>query len=274
MLERINSVTRRGRNVILDASRLAEALFGSQMADESCSSSGVAYQGGLIPLSLQAIEQAIRLNEVDIEKNLQVFEWGRKYYHDAAWVEQFLAPKAAAPAKPFDRVAELTAYQNAAYAKSYADFVAEVGRRAPALQDTVGRYLYKLMAYKDEYEVARLLTKPEFESQVRDTWEEVESISYNLHPPMVRQLGVKRKMKLGPWFRTPLKILAALKAIRGTPLDIFSMSPHRRQERSLIGWYRGIIEQLMDRVTPENLPSALEIAALPDQIRGYEHTER
>ena len=104
-------------------------------------------------------------------------------------------------ALPLDRVAELTAYQNAAYAKQYSDFVAEVARRAPALEETVARYLYKLMAYKDEYEVARLLTKPEFEQQIRETWAEVESISYNLHPPLLRRFGVKKKMKLGAWFR-------------------------------------------------------------------------
>ena len=270
ILERIGAVTRRGRNIIVDGNRLAERLFGRHLA-VNLFMAGVAYQGGLIPLSLQSIEQAIRLNGVDVDRNLQVFEWGRKYYHEAKWVEQFLSPKRNGQGTaPLDRVAELGAYQNATYAKSYADFVATVGRRAPALEDTVARYLYKLMAYKDEYEVARLLTKPGFEQRLRETWEQVESISYNLHPPLLRRFGVKRKMKLGPWFRIILRMLAAMKFLRGTALDIFGYSRHRRMERQLIEWYRALIEQVMERVTDENLPKALEIAALPDQIRGYE----
>lgn len=269
MLEKINAVTRRGHNVIVEGTRLAEGLFGSHLA-VNLFLVGVAYQGGLIPLSLDALEQAIRLNEVDVEKNLQVFEWGRKYYHDAQWVEQFLAPSADMAPKAFDRVAELTAYQSAAYAKSYSDFVAHVASRAPALEQTVARYLYKLMAYKDEYEVARLLTKPEFEREIQETWQQVESVSYHLHPPLLRRFGVKQKMKLGPWFRTPLRMLASMKSLRGTALDIFGISAHRRRERELIDWYRGLIDQVLERVNQGNLAKALEIAALPDQIRGYE----
>ncbi len=269
MLERIDALTRRGRNIVVDASRLAEGLFGSHLA-VNLFLLGVAYQGGLIPLSLASIEQAIRLNGVEVDRNLQVFEWGRKYYHDANGVEEFLAPKAEAASKPLDRIAELTAYQNAAYAKQYFDFVARVSRSAPALADTVARHLYKLMAYKDEYEVARLLTKPEFEDQVRQTWEQVESISYNLHPPLLRRFGVSKKLKLGAWFRTPLRALTKMKFLRGSALDLFGHSAHRRQERELIGWYRGLIERVTDGLTVESLPKALEIAALPDQIRGYE----
>jgi indolepyruvate ferredoxin oxidoreductase len=270
MIEKINSVTRRGRNVIVDANRIAESLFGSHLA-VNLFMVGLAYQGGLIPLSLAAIEQAITWNGVDVEKNLQVFEWGRKYYHDAASVEQFLKPKQSSDARAFDRAAELRAYQSDAYAREYTEFVARVAAKAPALEETVARYLYKLMSYKDEYEVARLLTKPEFAQKIDETWQQVESISYNLHPPLLRRFGVKRKMKLGAWFRGPLKMLAAMKGLRGSAFDVFGWSPHRRMERELIGWYRGLIEQVLDRVTEENLPKALEIAALPDQIRGYEH---
>ncbi len=270
MIEQINAVTRRGRNVIVDGNRIAESLFGSHLA-VNLFMVGLAYQGGLIPLSLAAIEQAIRWNGVDIEKNLQVFEWGRKYYHDAASVEQFLKPKQKAEANLFDRAAELRAYQNDAYAREYTEFVAKVAAKAPALEETVARYLYKLMAYKDEYEVARLLTKPEFTRQIEETWQQVESVSFNLHPPFLRRFGVKKKMKLGSWFRGPLKLLAAMKGLRGSEFDIFSWSAHRRMERELIGWYRGLIERVLERVTEENLAKALEIAALPDQIRGYEH---
>jgi indolepyruvate ferredoxin oxidoreductase len=262
-------VTRRGRNVMVDGNRLAEGLFGTHLA-VNLFMLGVAYQGGLIPLTLRAIDQAIRLNEVDVERNLLVFEWGRKYYHDAKSVEEIAGGAVPRPADPFDRAEELTQYQNAAYARQYSEFVSEVVRRAPALEETVARYLFKLMAYKDEYEVARLLTSPGFARRIEETWEHVESIAYNLHPPMLRRFGVRKKLKLGGWFGAPLKILAAMKFLRGGPLDLFGYSAHRREERALADWYRALIARVIDNVNEENLPKALEIAALPDQIRGYE----
>jgi indolepyruvate ferredoxin oxidoreductase len=204
---------------------------------------------------------------VDIERNLQIFSWGRKYYEDAAWVESLLKSEIKTK-PPIDRVQELTEFQNAAYAHQYSDFLDKIAE--PALRDTVAKYLYKLMAYKDEYEVARLLTKPAFEHDVRDMWAAAESVSYNLHPPLLRHFGVQKKLKLGSWFRTPLVILKHLKFLRGTPLDIFGLGAHRRMERELIQWYRGVIEDVLANLTPENLPQAMEIAALPDQIRGYE----
>lgn len=268
MLEAVQIVTKRGHNIVVDGNRLAEGLFGSHMA-VNLFLLGIAWQGGLIPLTLNAIEQAVRLNGVDIDRNLQVFAWGRKYYHDAASVEKLLAPKHERLVE-FDRVSELMAYQNVAYARQYSDFITEVERRAPALADIVAKNLYKLMAYKDEYEVARLLTKPSFENQVKETWAQVESISYNLHPPLLRRFGFKKKLAIGPWFRRPLKMLAAMKGLRGGALDIFGRAKHRRMERELIGWYRELIGNVMASATEENLPRALEIAALPDQIRGYE----
>jgi indolepyruvate ferredoxin oxidoreductase len=228
---------------------------------------GVAFQGGLIPISVEAMEKAVELNGVDIERNLLIFSWGRKYYEDAAWVESFLKSETKTK-PPIDRVQELTEYQNAAYAQEYLVFLDTIAE--PLLRDVVAKYLYKLMAYKDEYEVARLLTKPLFEQGVRDMWAEAERVSYNLHPPMLRRFGVHKKMKLGAGFRTPLLMLKRMKGLRGTPFDIFGYAAHRRMERSLIPWYRGLIEQVQANLTPENLAQALEIAALPDQIRGYE----
>jgi indolepyruvate ferredoxin oxidoreductase len=263
MLEAVQLVTRRGHNIVIDANRLAEGLFGSHLA-VNLFLMGVAWQGGLIPLSLGAIEQAIALNGVDSARNLQVFQWGRKYYQDAGSVETLLTPKVEKPA-PFDRKAELTAYQNAAYARQYADFVDEVERRAPAIAETVARNLYKLMAYKDEYEVARLLTKPSFEDQIKETWTQVESFSYNLHPPLFRRFFTKKRT-FGSWFRWPLKTLASMKFLRGGPLDIFGRTRHRRLERGLIPWYRDLILQALE----QDHPQVQELAALPDQIRGYE----
>jgi indolepyruvate ferredoxin oxidoreductase len=130
------------------------------------------------------------------------------------------------------------------------------------------------MAYKDEYEVARLLTKTDFERQIGETWDGVESIGYNLHPPILRALGWKRKMRFGPWFRAPLRALARLKALRGTPFDVFGYAKVRREERALIGWYRELIDQCLQKLTPANLSAAIELASLPDQIRGYEEIKR
>jgi indolepyruvate ferredoxin oxidoreductase len=230
---------------------------------------GVAWQGGLIPISEPAIKEAIELNGVGAAKNLLVFQWGRKYYENAGEVEGLLTP-IVGETGGVDYSQELRAYQGASYAREFEQFVAEVERRAPALKDAVAKHLYKLMAYKDEYEVARLLTRPEFENRVRGMWDAPESISYNLHPPFLRHFGVQRKLKLGPWFRTPLAALARMKALRGTPFDVFGMSRHRRMEHSLAGWYKDLIRRVMDFLNEDNEAQALEIALLPDQIRGYE----
>jgi indolepyruvate ferredoxin oxidoreductase len=269
----INHYTRKDRNLFLDASRLAEGLFASHMA-VNIFLLGAAWQGGLIPISETAIEEAIRLNKVDAERNVQAFLWGRRYYHDAPAVESLIAP----PAPPADnrslverRQADLMRYQNGAYATRYAAFVGEVASRRPALAEAVARHLYKLMAYKDEYEVARLLTNPEREAQIRGMWEQVESIGYNLYPPLLRALGLKRKLKLGGWFRGPLSVLASMKGLRGTPFDLFGYAAVRREERALIPWYEQLVRGCLDRATADNLALVQEIVALPGQIRGYEN---
>ncbi|MFN7935496.1 MAG: indolepyruvate ferredoxin oxidoreductase family protein [Bryobacteraceae bacterium] len=269
LVEAIDAQTTRGRNLYMDASRIAEGLFGSHLA-VNLFLTGAAFQAGLLPVSQASMEEAIRLNGVEVERNLQVFLWGRKYYEDAAAVEAVVKPPVASEAKVVDRVAELRAYQNEAYAREYTEFVAKVAGRSAALGEVVGRYLHKLMAVKDEYEVARLLTKEGFEKEAFGIWDKPISLSYNLHPPLLRRFGYTKKLALGEWFRTPLRLLAGLRWLRGTPLDVFGMTAHRRLERSLIGWYRSTMEQVLSQLTAENEALALEIAALPDQIRGYE----
>jgi indolepyruvate ferredoxin oxidoreductase len=234
---------------------------------------GVAYQAGLIPISAAAIEEAIHLNKVDAERNLQAFLWGRKYYQDAPAVEALCAPET----PPEDarglaerRYADLAAYQNRRYADEYLAFVREVEARRPALAEAVARHLYKLMAYKDEYEVARLLTKPEAEARIRGMWEQVEGIGYNLHPPLLRALGWKRKVKLGGWFRGPLRALAAFKYLRGTRFDPFGYAAVRRQERELISWYRELVRWCLET---DDSALAWELVSLPDEIRCYEHVK-
>jgi len=127
------------------------------------------------------------------------------------------------------------------------------------------------MAYKDEYEVARLLTNPEREARIRGMWEQVESIGYNLFPPLLRAMGLQKKLKLGGWFRGPLRVLASMKGLRGTPFDIFGYAEVRREERALSGWYEQLVRDCLDRATPDNLALAREILSLPSQIRGYEN---
>jgi indolepyruvate ferredoxin oxidoreductase len=269
LLDLIRAQTRHGRNVYVDASRLAESLFGSHLA-VNVFLTGVAFQAGLLPVSEGALKEAIRLNGVEIERNRQAFLWGRKYYADPAAVEALMAPAEAKAERVFDRAAELRAYQNERYARQYVEFVDKVKAQAPALAGPVAKYLYKLMAYKDEYEVARLLTKRDLEREILGNWEMPRSISYNVHPPLLRALGVKKKLKLGPWFRQVLAVMAKGKALRGTPFDIFGWMPHRRLERGLVKWYRELVEQVMAQLTAENESLAVEIVSLPEQIRGYE----
>ena len=208
------------------------------------------------------------MNGVEKDRNLRAFTWGRKYYEDPQFIEGQIVPSDAAKPSGRTRVERLRDYQNEAYARKYEEFVNTIDE--PRLREVVARFLYKLMAYKDEYEVARLLTDPAFERNVREMWEAPESISYNLHPPLLRQFGLNKKVNLGPWFRYPLLTLARFKFLRGTPFDLFGFAAHRRKERELINWYRSLIETVLERLTPDNLDVALEIASLPDQIRGYE----
>ena len=162
----------------------------------------------------------------------------------------------------------LVAYQNKAYADTFQLFADSVD---PALKDAVTRNLYKLMANKDEYEVARLLTSSLFQSSLRGEWEAIESIEFNLHPPMLRALGLKKKIGVGPVF---LRLLASMKSLRGTALDVFGYATLRKEERGLVDWYRGIVQDAQSRMNSETLPLAIEIARIPEDIRGYEQIRK
>jgi indolepyruvate ferredoxin oxidoreductase len=295
MEHQVAQYTHAERLVSIDARRLAEALFGDYMATNLCAV-GAAYQAGLLPLSAESIEAAIRLNGVQVEQNLQAFRYGRLVQAAPDRVRPLLepAPRDAAPVAVSGaaarllgrcagldpesqrllayRVPELIAYQDARYAERYVDFVLQVAERAGSGEIThaVIRNLYKLMAYKDEYEVARLQLKPGLDAQVRTTFSAPQRVVYNLHPPLLRALGMKKKLALGPWFRPALGTLRSMKGLRGTPLDVFGHAHVRREERRLIGWYRGLVEQALERLTSETESTVLEIARVPDAIRGYE----
>jgi indolepyruvate ferredoxin oxidoreductase len=302
-LAQIAAVTRRDANVALDAQELAERLCGDHM-QANVVALGAAFQRGAIPLSLAAIEEAFRLNGAAVERNLAAFAWGRASVAAPEAIEAALraaSPALAveAPARELDeelralvdrvaregelrrllevRVPELVAYQDRAYAEDYLRFVERVRaaeeERMPGrseLTEAVARQLYKLMAYKDEYEVARLHLDPVERARVEAELGEGARAKVNLHPPLLRALGMKRKVKLGRWFDPGLRMLRAGRRLRGTALDPFGRTEVRRVERELIGEYRAIVADTLGSLRPETYATAVELCDLPDVVRGYE----
>ena len=176
------------------------------------------------------------------------------------------------------RIGELVDYQDTAYATAYVDFVLDVSAREAAacsgsveLTHAVIRHLYKLMAYKDEYEVARLHLKQAWKAQLGTMFASPQRAYYHLHPPLLRAMGLKRKLKLGPWFDRPLRQLRRLKALRGRWCDPFGYAALRREERRLIAWYRDTVTTLLSQLDTGNHALAVVIANAPEAIRGYEH---
>jgi indolepyruvate ferredoxin oxidoreductase len=297
----IDRVTRKDENVYLDALGLAETLFDDHMASNLLVL-GAAYQAGALPVSAAAIEQAIALNGVSVTMNTQAFRAGRLLVADPAWVKTLkrhrLGEVEAAPAALSAaaralvdrvgadgelrrlleiRVPELIDYQSEAYAREYVDDVARVraAERAAVpgetrLSEAVARYLFKLMAYKDEYEVARLHLKADFQRTLAEEFPGGVKVQYNLHPPLLRALGLSRKLKFGAWFDSAFRALAGMKGLRGTPLDPFGRAAVRRVERALPGEYRGLIDRALGGLSPATYERAVRVAKLPDVIRGYE----
>jgi indolepyruvate ferredoxin oxidoreductase len=302
MLMSIDRVTRKDPNVYLDAQAIAEALFGDHMAVNPIML-GAAYQAGALPISAASIERAIRINGVAVEMNVLAFRWGRMAVVDRKQVEAAVAQATAQAVEPpralsaevralVDRVEasgelrrlleirvpELIAYQNAAYAGEYVDFVRRVAQveveRAPGsvgLAEAVARHLYKLMAYKDEYEVARLHLDAALAAQVQAKFGQKVRTYWHLHPPLLRALGLKKKIRLGAWFAPAFQLLKSMKGLRGTALDPFGYAEVRRVERALIGEYRQLVETALVRLSPVTHGAAVTLAELPDEIRGYEH---
>ena len=275
----------------IDATRLTTALFG-QSIGTNMFLVGYAYQLGAIPLSAAAIERAIELNGEAVAMNKAAFHWGRRAAVDRAQVEALVKPATAATSdarhlsESFDetvarRVKFLTAYQNAAYAARYRTAVDRVkaaeATRAPGkcgLADAVARYLFKLMAYKDEYEVARLYSDSAFLRQVAGTFEgENLRFEFHLAPPLLarrdRTTGLPRKMSFGPWLLPAFRLLAKLKFLRGTPFDPFGRTLERRTERKLIEDYESMLDQVLTALKPDNHHLAVGLAAIPEKIRGF-----
>ena len=250
---------------------------------------GYAWQKGWIPLGRESLVRAIELNGVAVENNKAAFTWGRRAAHDAASVQSLLAPAQVVEFKKRDTLADLVArraeflaaYQNTAYADSYRQFVEKVRlAEAPlgrtSLAEAVARYLFKLMAYKDEYEVARLHAASGFQEKIAAMFEGDYKVNYHLAPPLIakrNEKGELQKKKYGPAMLTAFRVLSRLKTLRGTPLDIFGRTSERRAERALISQYRESIEQVIASLEAGNHGQAVEIARIPEQIRGFGHVK-
>ncbi len=246
---------------------------------------GFAWQKGWIPLEKASLMRAIELNAVAIDNNKAAFEWGRRAAHDWASVEQLLTPAQTIEFKKRDtaqdmlakRAEFLTNYQNAAYAQEYKAFVEKVSAAGNAqLTEAVTKYLFKLMAYKDEYEVARLHTDTAFHDKVKNLFEGEVKLSYHLAPPLLAKKNSKgepQKQAYGAWMLTAFKLLAKMKGLRGTAFDIFGKTEERKMERALIGEYRASIEKLLPTLNATNAATAVEIARIPEQIKGFGHVK-
>jgi indolepyruvate ferredoxin oxidoreductase len=242
LAERVGQVSRSSENRFLDAAGLADGLLGSTTT-ANVLLLGAAVQAGAIPVPADAIEQAITLNAVAVDTNLAAFRWGRAWVHDAASVERAAGLTRPAGAESFDDLVERLA---------------------------ADRNLHKLMAYKDEYEVARLLLDDEARAGYESVGGADTSVTYHLHPPMLRAIGLERKLKLQRSAVPVLRALRASKRLRGTPADPFRWAQVRRVERAMIPEYVDAITAVNRWLRADAYDESVEIASLPDQVRGYE----
>ena len=274
----------------VDASRLATALLGNSIG-ANMFMLGFAYQSGGLPLTDESIEKAIEMNGEAVAMNIAAFRYGRRAAVDRAAVEALVAPK---PREENDslklsqtfsetvdrRVAFLTAYQSKRYARRYSALVEKVraaeAEKAPgqsALTEAVARYLFKLMAYKDEYEVARLYTDSSFVDRVKASFDGDLRFEFHLAPPLLAKrnplTGEPKKMTFGPWMLKAFGVLARFKFLRGTPLDPFAYSEDRRIERRLVADYQSLLDKIIAELTPFNHQTAVGLASVPEKIRGY-----
>jgi indolepyruvate ferredoxin oxidoreductase len=272
-----------------DAEQVAVQLLGDSIYTNPLLL-GYAWQKGRVPLSHAALMRAMELNGVQIDNNKAAFEWGRRCAHDLAAVQALFqaaqviefVKKPALAEMVAQRVEFLTGYQDAAYAAQYRAFVEKVQAAeaklgsSTRLAEAVARYLFKLMAYKDEYEVARMHTDKAFTDKIAAMFEGDYKIVHHMAPPLMAKRNDKGelvKQSFGPWMRRALGVLGGLKGLRGGALDIFGKTEERRMERALIQEYRACIEELLAGLTPERLALAAEIARIPEDIRGYGHVK-
>ena len=279
--------------IFVEANRIAVALMGDAIATNMFML-GYAFQKGWVPVGEEALMKAIELNGVSIDFNKKAFNWGRYAAHDIAAVERIATPAQVISISPLNavsrnvdeliakRVEFLTSYQDAAYAKQYSDFIAEVRAAEAAkvggtkLTEAAARYLFKLMAYKDEYEVARLYTDSAFMAKINNQFEGDFKLKFHLAPPLLAKRNSKGelvKKEYGSWMLGAFKVLAGLKGLRGGALDVFGYTAERKMERALIVEYRDTIRTLLGELSAANLEQAVAIAHLPEEIRGYGHVK-
>jgi indolepyruvate ferredoxin oxidoreductase len=274
----------------VEAGSLATALLGDSIATNMFML-GFAFQKGWVPVAESSLLKAIELNGVSVAFNQKAFAWGRRTAADPARVEKLANPGEVIAfskglARTLDdiinrRVAFLTEYQNAAYAARYQALVERVRSEeqqktgGSKLAETVARYFFKLMAYKDEYEVARLHTRPEFLQKIDAMFEGDYKLKFHLAPPLLSKTdpttGEAKKSEFGSWMLPAFRVLAKLKGLRGTTLDVFGYSEERRTERRLIADYEITMDKVLAALTAGNLDTAIDIAAVPEHIRGYGH---
>ncbi len=292
MEQEIRDAVGPGDAEFLDATKLATGLMGDSIAT-NLFMVGYAYQRGLLPLSEVSILRAIELNAAAVESNKQSFQWGRLAAVDAQHVVDAAIPEAKPESQRLStsldeiiarRAEFLTGYQDVAYARRYTDFVAKVraleAQKMPektALTEAVARYYFKLLAIKDEYEVARLYTDGEFIRRVATQFEGNYTLRFHLAPPLTNKAdpvtGEAKKSSYGPWMLGAFRVLAKMKGLRGSALDVFGKSAERKAERQLITDYEVLIEELTGRLAAHNYALAIELAGIPEHIRGYGHVK-
>ncbi|MGE0280408.1 MAG: indolepyruvate ferredoxin oxidoreductase family protein [Rhizobiaceae bacterium] len=262
-----------------DANRMAEKLFGDSVYANMLML-GFAWQEGLVPVSLAAMERAIELNGVTVQRNRQAFAAGRLAAADPDFraLREPEAKPETLDAMIDRRFKFLTDYQDRAWAERWLTAVnlvrtAEARFESEILTDAVARSLFKLMSYKDEYEVARLHMQTGFLDELKREFSGDFKVNYHFAPPLLSAdkdaRGRPRKRQFGQWFQTPLRIMARFKGLRGTAFDVFGHTAERKMERNLIGWYEGIIKTMLDRLGAETPADLLELAKAPMDIRGY-----
>ena len=280
-LRAIEAVIGHGNLSAIDANAAADTLLGDTVF-ANVMMLGFAWQSGLVPVSFEALDRAIALNGVAVEQNRHAFAWGRLAAADPEAFRAELGKDDPAPETLDDviarRVAFLTAYQDAAYAERFSARIARI-RAAEArlgtetLTDAAARSLFRLMAYKDEYEVARLHTETGFADEIAREFEGDYRIVHHLAPPFLPNghdaRGRPKKRAFGPWIRPAFRLLARMKGLRGTPLDLFGYMAERREERELLTWFEGVVDGMAGRIGNVSADDLLWIARAPMEIRGY-----
>jgi indolepyruvate ferredoxin oxidoreductase len=270
------------------ATSLATALMGDAIAGNMMLL-GFAWQSGFVPVSRDSLMRAIALNGVAVKMNSDAFDWGRLAAVDPSAVERAAGASAPAVEEALNEIVDrragfLTDYQDAAYAARYRDLVARAAQAEKALTQgrsgfalAVARQAFKLMAYKDEYEVARLHSAASFRADIERQFEGDVKLRFHLAPPLLSRVdprtGAPAKMAFGAWISPVFRALARLKRLRGTPFDPFGRSAERRTERQLVADYVALVGRLCEDMTDAAHPVAVALASIPDEIRGYGHVK-